>query len=83
MSDGPAESIPIFDLEDAKLVGWEIGVAGDGDWVLQSRCEGCGTAHSIKLPPGAFIHHDPDDGLIMQDGELYGPMKPPAVREMP
>ena len=74
------ESLPIFDIEDARLVGWELGQADDGDMVLQARCEhGC--VHFIKIPPGGYITHDPAGHLNMKDGALGGPMKPPEARE--
>jgi hypothetical protein len=82
MTAGQGEALPVFDVEDLRLVGWEWGRADDGDLVIQARCEhGC--AHSLKLPPGAFLAHDPPGILSGQDLQFHGPMRPPAVRELP
>jgi hypothetical protein len=75
--------LPVFDAEDARLVGWEIGQADDGDQVLQARCEGCGTAYYLKMPPGAIITHNPPGTLLARDVLFGGPMKPPPARELP
>jgi hypothetical protein len=83
MSDG--ETIPVFDAEDAGLVGWEIGYAADnGDLAIQVRCHcGCGVVHALRLPPGAFIRCDGPERSTMDAVQFHGPMKPPEIRELP
>jgi hypothetical protein len=84
MSSGQGGSLPLFDAEDARLVGWEIGYAADnGDLAIQVRCHcGCGTVHALRLPPGAFIRCD-GPAQSTADGVLFlGPMRP-GVQEPP
>jgi hypothetical protein len=83
MSSGQGECLPIFDVEDAQLVGWEWGQADDGDFVVQARCAEHGCAHALKFPPGAFLDHDPPGEFRGEGVQFHGPMRPPPVRELP
>jgi hypothetical protein len=41
MSGGQDEILPVFDVEDARLVGWEWGQADDGDYVVPTILINC------------------------------------------
>jgi hypothetical protein len=82
VGDDGNERLPVFDREDARLAGWEMGVAGDGDFVIQARCRcGCEVFHALKFAPGAFIAYDRPGGITAKDIEFHGPMEPPAFTE--
>ena len=75
MSEGELGPImPVWDMGDIQVLGWEIGTAPDGDMVVQCRCPHDGTAHWIKMPKGAFLIHAPDGPIGV--GCLFGgPMR--------
>ena len=83
MTDSPwgkRESLPILDMDDARMAGWEWGVADDGNMVLQATCEhGC--KHSVVLPPDAWLIHSPPGELSASNVLLLGAMAagPPEV----
>jgi hypothetical protein len=65
------ERLPVFDVDDISLSGWEIGRLPDGDVVIQTG--ECGTHNALRLPRGAGIVHR-EDGTVEATGvTFYGP----------
>lgn len=60
---------PVFDAEDVKLAGWDVGLSGD-DLVLQTGR--CGDHFALVLPPGAFVVNDGDGNIRMSGGRFMG-----------
>jgi hypothetical protein len=57
-SSTPDEMLPVFDLEDIRALGWEVGHhPQDGSWMLRVP-PGTPNYVGIVLEPGASIRND-------------------------
>lgn len=71
---------PIFDPEDMKIAGWEMGLCGD-DLVLQTGR--CGDHFALVLPPGAFVINEGHGNIRMEGGTFQGTRTGPHHPDCP